>query len=129
MGYHLVDSEAVDQLDDRPADVRSISGAAGLEPRNSKLGLRRYDIAPGQQMPLSYHYHDEQVEAFYVVEGALHVKTPEGDYVVEADQTLLVEPGSPQFAYNPEEAGESVLVLAVGAPSADDAHTYEPEEG
>lgn len=127
MGYHLVDPDELDQWDDRPADVRSISEAAGLDYQDSKLGMRRYVADPGEQLPLSYHYHDEQVEAFYVLEGRLHVETPEGELVVEADQVLVVEPESPQRAFNPEDADGSVRVLAVGAPTVDDANPYEPD--
>ena len=128
MGYHLVDPDDLDQWDDRPTDVRSLSVAAGLDYQNSPLGLRVYDLAPGEMSGLRYHYHDEQVEVFYVLEGRLHVETPERDFVVETDQALFVEPGSPQRAYNPEDANTPVRVLAVGAPSVDDAHTYEPGE-
>jgi hypothetical protein len=39
----------------------------------------------------------------------------------------VVEPGSPQRAHNPDDADESVRILAIGAPSADDAQPYEPD--
>lgn len=126
MGYHLVDLADLDQWDDRPTDVRSLSVAAGYDYQDSKLGLRTYELAPGEQSGLSYHYHDEQVEAFYVLEGTLYVQTPDKEYVVETDQVLFVDPGSPQRAYNPKEADSSVRVLAIGAPSVDDAHSYDP---
>ncbi|MFB6309998.1 MAG: cupin domain-containing protein [Salinirussus sp.] len=128
MGYHLVDPAELEQWDDRPADVRSISAAAGLEYQDSKLGMRVYEAEPGQQLPLGYHYHDEQVEAFYVLDGTLHVETPDREYIVETDQALVIEPGSPQRAYNPSDASASVRVLAVGAPTVADGHMYDPEE-
>ena len=126
MGYHLVDAENLDQWDDRPTDVRSLSVAAGYDYQNSKLGLRVYELSPGEQSGLSYHYHDEQVEAFYVLDGTLHVETPDEEFVVEPDQVLFVDPGSPQRAFNPESADGSVRVLAIGAPSVDDAQEYDP---
>ncbi len=126
MGYHLVDPDDLDQWDDRPADVRSLSVAAGFDHHDSKLGLRVYELSPGEQSGLRYHYHDEQVEVFYVLEGTLHVETPEDEYVVETDQALFVESGSPQRAFNPEDADTITRVLAIGAPSVDDAHTYDP---
>ncbi|QLD90551.1 cupin domain-containing protein [Natronomonas salina] len=129
MGYHLVDPDELDQWDDRPADVRSLSAAAGYDYQDSKLGLRVYDLAPGEQAPLTYHYHDEQVEAFYVLDGTLHVETPEEELAVETDQALVVDPGSPQRAFNPPGADAHVRVLAVGAPSADDAHPFDPDDG
>ena len=129
MGYHLLDPDDLGQWDDRPTDVRSLSVAAGYDYQDSALGMRVYELAPGEMSGLAYHYHDEQVEAFYVLSGTLHVETPEGEMVVEADQVLFVDPGSPQRAYNPEDAESAVRVLAIGAPSVDDAHPYEPEDG
>jgi mannose-6-phosphate isomerase-like protein (cupin superfamily) len=128
MGYHIVDPDNRDQWDDRPTDVRSLSVAAGYDYQDSKLGLRVYELAPGEQSGLSYHYHDEQVEAFYVLEGTLHVETPEQEFVVESDQAFFVDPGSPQRAFNPEGAETSTRVLAIGAPSVDDAHPHDPTE-
>jgi mannose-6-phosphate isomerase-like protein (cupin superfamily) len=129
MGYHLVDPDDLGQWDDRPTDVRSLSVAAGYDYQDSKIGMRVYELAPGEQSGLAYHYHEEQVEAFYVLDGALHVETPDEEYVVEADQALFVDPESPQRAYNPEDAAEPVRVLAIGAPSVDDAEPYEPDDG
>lgn len=126
MGYHLVDPDDLDQWDDRETDVRSLSAAAGYDYQDAKLGLRLYELSPGEQPGLTYHSHDEQVEAFYVLEGRLHVETPDGEIVVEADQALFVDPGSPQRAFNPDDAGAITRVLAIGAPSVDDAQAYDP---
>ncbi|WP_266081975.1 cupin domain-containing protein [Haladaptatus caseinilyticus] len=128
MGYHLIDPTDLDQWDDRPTDVRSLSVAAGYDYQNSKLGLRVYELSPGEQSGLSYHIHDEQVEAFYVLDGTLHVETPDETYVVESDQVLFVDPGSPQRAFNPETAETATRILAIGAPSVDDAHPYDPTD-
>ncbi len=127
MGYHLIDPSTLEQLDDRDADVRSVSEAAGLTTRDDKLGLRVYEAAPGEMIPLAYHFHDEQVEAFYVISGELHVETPEQEYTVPEGQVFLVEPESPHRSFNPEDADGPVKVLAIGAPSVDDAHAYEPD--
>jgi len=127
MGYHVVDPSGLEQWDDRDVDVRSISAAVGLDYQDAPLGLRTYEAAPGQQFPLAYHYHDEQVEAFYVLEGRLHVETPEEEFVVGPDEVFLADPGSPHRAYNPADAEGPVRALAIGAPSADDAHVYEPD--
>lgn len=122
MGYHVVDPADVEPMEDRSAEARSISEAVGLK----NFGLRLYHGAPGEQIPKRYHYHDEQEEAFYVVEGTLHVETPDREYVVPAGQLFVAEPGSPHRAFNPDDAGADVRVLAVGAPSVHDAHGYEP---
>jgi mannose-6-phosphate isomerase-like protein (cupin superfamily) len=129
MGYHHIDPADLEQWDDRPVDVRSISTAAGLDYQDSPLGLRVYEADPGEQFGLSYHFHDEQVEVFYVLDGRLHVETPDEEFVVERDQAFVVEPGNPQRAYNPADADEPVRALAMGAPSVDDAQPYEPDDG
>jgi mannose-6-phosphate isomerase-like protein (cupin superfamily) len=128
-GYNVVDPADLEQWDDRDVDVRSLSAAAGLDYQDAPLGLRVYEAAPGQMLPLTYHYHDEQVEVFFVLDGTLHVETPEGAFVVERDRAFVVHPGNPHRAHNPDDAEESVRVLAIGAPSVDDAHPYDPEDG
>ena len=127
MGYHHVVTDELEQLDDRPVDVRSISDSAGLDYDGAPLGLRVYEVEPGEQPPLVYHYHEEQTEVFYVIEGTLHVETPEETFTVGADEAFVAEPESPHRAYNPSDAEETVRVLAVGAPSVDDAHAYEED--
>ncbi|MFC6717761.1 cupin domain-containing protein [Natrialbaceae archaeon GCM10025810] len=122
MGYHVVDPEDVSPLEDRPVDARSISDHVGLE----NVGLRVYRAEPGQQLPLAYHFHDEQEEAFYVLSGTLHVETPDEEFVVEAGCAFVAEPKSPHRAFNPDDATDSVEVLALGAPSVADAQPYEP---
>ena len=121
MGYHLIDPNEIEPAPDRPCTKRSISDAVGLE----NVGLHFYEAAPGEEIPLAYHYHDEQEEAFYVVDGALHVETPEETYEVPAGKLFVVEPESPQRAYNPESADGRVRTLVVGAPQVDDVHPYE----
>lgn len=122
MAYHVVDPADVEPMPDRDATARSVSNHVGLE----TLGLRVYSAAPGEQVPLVYHYHDEQEEAFYVLEGELHVETPDREYVVPAGRLFVVEPGRPHRAFNPGDASGTVEVLAIGAPSVDDGHAYEP---
>ncbi len=129
MGYHHLDPDDLEQYDDRDADVRSLTEAAGYPTGDSPLGLRVYELVPGEQTPLTYHYHERQVEAFYVLEGELHVETPEGELTVAADEALVVDPESPQRAFNPADADESVRVLTVGAPSTDDGVPYDPDGG
>lgn len=120
MGYHHVDLADIEPAPDRPSTKRSISDACGLE----NLGAHRYEVAPGEEIPLAYHYHDEQEELFYVTEGTLHVETPDREYVVSAGEAFVCEPESPQFAYAPGD-GENTTALVVGAPPVDDVHAYE----
>jgi mannose-6-phosphate isomerase-like protein (cupin superfamily) len=121
MGYHHVDPASIEPTPDRPSVQRAIDDVAGL----SNLAAKRYEVEPGEDIPLAYHYHDEQEELFYVLAGQLHVETPERTYRVDADEAFVVEPDSPQRAHNPGDADERVVVLAVAAPPVDDVHAYE----
>ena len=123
MGYHVVDPADLDPVPDRPCELRRVSEAAGL----SEMAVNRFSAAPGEQLPLAYHYHDEQEELFYVLAGELHVETPEGTFSAGADEVFVAEPESPHRAYNPADADAPVEVLAIGAPAVDDAHAYDPE--
>lgn len=122
MGYHVVDPSELSPAPDRPCEKRSISGAAGL----SELGCHRYEADPGEQIPLAYHVHERQEEVFYVLDGTLSVETPESTYEVDAGEALVVEPESPQRAYNDPDADGPLRTLVVGAPAVDDASPYEP---
>lgn len=51
---------------------------------------------------------------------------PDAEYVVKSDRALFVDPGSPQRASNPESTDEPVRMLAIGAPTVDDAQEYDP---
>lgn len=122
MGYHRIDPDDIEPDEGRSATRRSISSHLGL----SNLGLNLYEIAPGERAPIRYHYHTEQEEAFYVIEGELHVETEAGEFVVPAGELFVVEPNYPQCAYNPTDATAPVRMLAIGAPPVDD-HVF-PDE-
>jgi len=122
MGYHVVDPDSIEPSD-RAGEFRSVGRTLGLD----TLGLNHVTAAPGEQIPLKYHYHDEQEEAFYVIRGELRVDTPDREYVIGDGELFIVEPGSPHRAFNSEDADDPVEVLAIGAPSVDDVHAYEPE--
>lgn len=120
MGYHVVDPDDIAPEPDRPSEMRYISEAADME----NMGLRVYDVTPGEQIPLSgLHYHDEQEEVFYVLEGELSVETPDRTYPVEDGQFFIAEPESPHRAYNDSDA--DTKVVGIGAPSVNDGHAYE----
>lgn len=126
MGYHVVDPAGLDPTPDYPSDRRSISDAVGL----ATLAAAVYELAPGEQLPRDYHYHEGREELFYVLAGTVSVRTPDGTYEVGVDSVFVAEPGSPHLAHVPEDATEPARVLGVGAPQYDPAIPYEPgEEG
>lgn len=122
MGYHVVD---MDSLEPRPAhesDRRTLQTALDLE----HVGLSVYTAAPGEQIPIEYHYHDTQEELLYVIEGEMRVETPEGEHVVGPNEVFVAEPDSPHRAFNAADAEATLRVVAVGGPMVKDGHSYEP---
>jgi quercetin dioxygenase-like cupin family protein len=132
-GYHIIDPDEVTNQPERPpiepkpdplAETYSISAEANF----AILGIRTYSAEPGEQLPLAYHYHEEQEEAFYALEGVLHVETPVRDYTVEPGKFFMVEGGNPHRAFVPSDAPRPVRVVAVGAPSDDTGLIYEEDD-
>lgn len=124
MGYHVVDPDDIEPTPDRPSEHRSVTDHCDLE----KMALNVYRAEPGEPLPLAYHVHSEQEEAFIVLEGTLHVETPEGEKVVPEGNIFVAEPESPHRAFVPEDADETARAVAVGAPPVDDVRPYEPDD-
>lgn len=120
-GYHCIDPAELDSTPEYPCDRRSISDAAGL----GILAAAVYELAPGEQLPRSYHYHEQREELFYVRSGTLAVETPEGELEIDADELFVAEPNSPHRPHNPESADGTTVVLGVGAPKSDIALPYD----
>lgn len=123
MGYHVVDPSGLAPTPDHPCDRRSVAEAVEL----SHLAVAVYEMTPGEQLPTTYHYHEQREEVLYVLAGTLHVETPDREYVVEAGEAFVAEPESPHRAFNPADASDPVRVLGVGAPKFDVGRPYEPE--
>jgi len=125
MGYRVVDVDSVEPESDRPCECRKLADPGELD----AAAVNRFRAEPGEQIPLAYHYHETQQEAFYVLDGTLAVETPDRTYEVPADGLFVVDPESPQRAYNRADADEPVTVLAIGVPpAAGDAVAYDPAD-
>ncbi|MFB6297338.1 MAG: cupin domain-containing protein [Salinirussus sp.] len=123
MEYHVVDPGEIDATPDYPCGRRSVSDSLDL----SALAAAVYELDPGEQLPRSYHYHEQREELFYVAAGVLHVETPTGEFVVEPGELFVATPGSPHRPHSPASADETVRVLGVGAPKVDVGRPFDPE--
>lgn len=122
MSYHVVDMDEIESHPSHESDRRSLRQVLELE----HVGLSRYHAEPGEQIPQEYHYHDTQEELLYVVSGEMYVETPDEVFTVGADEVFVAEPESPHRAYNPTDANERLLVVAIGGPMILDGHSYDP---
>lgn len=123
MGYHVVDPADLPTTGDYPCERRSITEAVGL----ANLAVAVYELAPGEQLPRTYHSHAQREEVFHVLEGRLHVETPDEEYVVPGGSVFVADPESPHRAFNPEAASGSARVIGMGAPRSDPGIPYEGE--
>jgi len=75
---------------------------------------RLWRIEPGEK--LSYHYHEEQEELFYVVKGVGQMLIGEDREYVEVPEGGFIKPGvrTPRSLRN--DTDEDVIWLIVGAP-------------
>jgi uncharacterized cupin superfamily protein len=121
--YHCIDPTELDRTPEYPCDRRSVSDAAGL----GILAAAVYRLSPGEQLPRTYHYHDQREELFYVRAGRLAVETPDATHILGADEIFVAEPESPHRPYNPDSAAEETVVFGVGSPKTDLARPYDPD--
>jgi len=75
---------------------------------------RLWRVGPGEK--LSYHYHEEQEELFYVVSGTGQMLIGEDKELVEIPEGGFIKPGvsTPRSLRN--DTDEDVVWLIVGAP-------------
>ena len=105
---------AIDDLDNwmGPADVKRPIGTALC---TEDMGLRYYELAPGESTAFGYHAHENQEEVFYVLDGSLAFETESGDVEVGAGEVIRFEPGEFQRSHN---LGDSrTRILGIGAPA------------
>ena len=123
MEYHVVDPADIEPTEDHPCDRRSITDVADL----STLAAAVYELEPGEQLPRTYHYHEQREELFYVTDGTLTVETPDGHYEVPTGNVFVAKPNSPHRPHNPDDATDPVRVVGIGAPRFDIGRSYDPD--
>jgi uncharacterized cupin superfamily protein len=109
-----MDHVAIDDLDNwmGPADVkRPLGQALGTQ----HMGLRYYELDPGESTAFGYHAHEDQEEVFYVLAGRLAFETEDGEVSVGAGEAVRFAPGEFQRSHNPGDG--RTRLLAVGAPA------------
>lgn len=108
---------SIEEIPDAPSPTRhkkEVDEVVGA----TEFGFNLYTAEPGEQLPWGRHYHPDHEELFYVTNGQISVETPDGEFLVGAGEAFFVPRGAPQKAVAVGE--ESIEVVAVGAPKADD---------
>lgn len=96
---------------DKPARRYEVSPSLGIDGYNFNVAF----LEPGEGLAKSgFHYHEEQEEFFYVLEGRCRVELEEGSIDLDADEMILFEPETPQFIHNPFD--ERTKLVGIGYP-------------
>jgi uncharacterized cupin superfamily protein len=105
-------------------DTCDVASYAGIERRalGEALGaeavaFNHYVVAPGERIA-GLHAHLDQEEVFVVLSGEATFETLDGKRSVGEGEMVRFEPGEFQSCVN--QAGERLVVLAVGAPADTD---------
>lgn len=85
--------------------------ATGMENMRARL----WYFQPGDKV--TYHYHEEQEELFYVVEGTGHMLVGENKELVEIPEGGMIKPGIETPRQLRNESDDEVVWLIVGAPA------------
>jgi uncharacterized cupin superfamily protein len=109
-----MEKATIDDLDNwmGPASVkRPLGKALGTE----HMGMRFYELEPGESTAFGYHAHENQEEVFYVVDGTLTFETEEGDVTVREGEAVRFAPG--EFQQSRNDTDGRVRTLGIGAPA------------
>ena len=87
-----------------------LADALGLE----HVALNYHVLDPGESFAFGFHAHDEQEEAFLVLEGTATFETESGDVEVGEGELIAFAPG--EFQRGRNETDGRVAALALGAP-------------
>jgi len=110
-GYERLALEDVDPEPGRPSRRWPISSELGLEDYN--LNVARLD--PGARLSTNaYHYHEDQEEFYYVLEGSVRVETEDGGFDLGPDEMAVFRPGVNHLLHNRSDA--PVKLIAIGSP-------------
>lgn len=92
--------------------------ATGVE----EMRARMWFLQPGDSV--SFHYHDEQEELFYVVSGTGHLVIGEDRELVEVPEGGMVRPETTTPRQLRNESDDEVVWLIVGAPPVVEARLW-----
>lgn len=96
---------------EKPGRRWELSPQLGLEAYNVNVAV----IEPNERLSQNaYHYHENQDEFYYVVEGRCRVEVDDGGFDVVTDDVLAVDRGVNHLLHNPFD--EPCKLIAIGSP-------------
>lgn len=88
--WRQVSVESVEPNPGKPGTRRELSDALGIDAFN----LNAATLSPGERLSENrYHYHENQSEAVYVIEGRCRVRTTDDSFALGADEVVAFTAG------------------------------------
>lgn len=98
---------------EKPGSRWELSSALGIDAFNFNVGV----LSPGERLSQNhFHYHENQRELFYVVEGRCRVETGDEGFEMGVDEAVAFEAGEEgtHVIHNPFD--EPCKLVAIGWP-------------
>ncbi|MFB6149999.1 MAG: cupin domain-containing protein [Halobacteriales archaeon] len=96
---------------EKPTQRWEISPQLELSGYNFNVAI----IEPGERLSQNaYHYHENQEEFFYIIEGRCRAEVADGAFDLESDEVAVFRQGVPHLLHNPFET--PCKLVAVGSP-------------
>lgn len=113
VGYERASLDDFDPNPEKPSRRWEVSRHLGIEGYHFNVAV----LEPGEPMAQSgLHYHTEQQEFFYVVEGRCRVELADDTFDLGPDEMVVFHPGTAQLLHNPFDT--RCKLIAVGYPQA-----------
>ncbi|WP_458189013.1 cupin domain-containing protein [Haladaptatus sp. NG-WS-4] len=96
---------------DKPGRRWEVSPQLGLDDYNFNVAV----LEPGERLSQNaYHYHDDQEEFFYIVNGRCRVEVEDGAFDAATDDVVRFDEGVPHMLHNPYD--DPCKIVAIGSP-------------
>lgn len=110
-GYQRASLADLDPNPTKPADRWEVSKHLGIDGYNFNVAV----LEPGEPMAQSgLHYHTDQEEFFYVIDGRCRVELEEGSFDLATDEMVVFREGTAQLIHNPFD--QACKLIAIGHP-------------
>lgn len=110
-GYKHRSLRELDVNPDKPSRRWEVSPQLGIGDYNFNVAI----LEPGERLSQNaYHYHDEQKEFYYVVDGRCRVEVEDGSFDAETDDVVRFDEAVPHMLHNPYD--DSCKIVAIGSP-------------
>jgi uncharacterized cupin superfamily protein len=111
MSYEHHHLEEFETNAEKPGRRWELSPQLGIEAYNFNVAV----LEPGQALSESgYHYHEDQREFFYVVDGRCQLEVEDGAVRLREDEVAHFDAGVVHLLHNPFD--EPAKVVAIGSP-------------